>query len=184
MDIPQHYVTSNEYRFIKENSIKIAKNFGGRGLNDIRIDSMTLIEENVIIRGDLGKIQIGPGTILDKNVVLRPCITNPMVPNARIEYKHLQMGANCYIGKNSIVCARSIGSCVYVGEHSIIGDRAEIGSNVKILPHTVIACDTKIPDNCVYGGKPPRYLGEITEGFGQYMEDLCSNYYINVIFTN
>ncbi len=178
--MPQRFFTSNEYRVIQDKNIKIAKKFFCRGLNDVRLDSMDVIEEDVIIRGDLGKITIGSGTIIDSGAVLHPCLNAPYPP---FDYKHLMIGSHCYIGKNTIVCARSIGNNVYIGNNCILADRVEIGSNVKIPDGSYLPPDTKVLDNSVFGGKPAKYLGEIPETFQLWINEFCSNYYLNLIIT-
>lgn len=177
MEMPQRFATVAEYRVIKDKNIKISKNFFCRGMNEVRLDSMDVIEENVIIRGDLSRIHIGSGTIIDKGVVLHPCLDSPTPP---FDYKNLAIGSQCYIGKNTIVCSRMIGNNVYIGNDCIISDRVEIGSNVKIPDGSYIPPDTKIVDNCVFGGKPAKYLGELTETFQIWINEFCSNYYYNL----
>jgi carbonic anhydrase/acetyltransferase-like protein (isoleucine patch superfamily) len=62
-------------------------------------------------------------------------------------------------------------------------ERVEIGSNTKILDNSYVTPDTKIPDNCVFGGKPAKYLGEITEAADIMMSEFCNNYYKNLVIT-
>ena len=181
MEIPERIKTIDDFRFISEKDIKISKNFFARGLNEVRLDAMDLIEDDVIIRGDLGKILIGPGTILDKGVVLHPCLNSSTPP---FEYKNLSIGSNCYIGKQTIVASRSIGNSVYIGNNCILSDRTEIGSNIKILENTYIPPDTRVPDNCVFGGKPGKYLGEIPDGFEKVQEEFCNQYFNSLIIKN
>ena len=180
MDMPQRLLTFNDFRVIQDKSIKISKKFFAKGLNDVRLDSMDVIEDDVILRGDLGKIQIGQGTIIDQASVLHPCLSSAQPP---FEYKHLSIGSHCYIGKNCIICARSIGNNVYLGNNSIISDRCEIGTNVKILEGSYLPPDVKVPDNSVFGGRPAKYLGELTESFEKVIEEFCCNFYLNLIIT-
>ena len=178
MEMPERFLTSNDFRVINDKSIKISKKFFARGLNDIRIDSMVVIEDDVILRGDLAKIQIGVGTILDNAVVLHPCLSSISPP---FDYKPLIIGSHCYIGQNTVCSARTIGNYVYVGKNVIIGDRAEIGNNIKILDNSYVPPDVKLVDNSAYGGFPVRFLGEISEGFENKLEDFCNNYYKKLI---
>lgn len=76
-----------------------------------------------------------------------------------------------------------MGNYTYIGSDCIVSDRCEIGSNVKILDGSYIPCDTKIPDNSVFGGRPAKYLGELTEGNDMIMSEFCNNYYKNLIIT-
>jgi hypothetical protein len=43
--------------------------------------------------------------------------------------------------------------------------------------------DCKVPDNCVFGGKPAKFLGEITEAADIMMSEFCNNYYKSLIIT-
>jgi dynactin-5 len=110
-------MTSNDYKVIPHGNLKLSKKFFARGTNQIVLNSMNVVEEDVILRGDLGKITIGNCTILDSAAVLRPSINSFTPP---FEYKHLRIGSNCYIGKNSIICALTIGNNVYIGNDCII----------------------------------------------------------------
>lgn len=55
--------------------------------------------------------------------------------------------------------------------------------NSQILDGSYITPDTKVPDNCVFGGKPAKYLGEITEAADIMMPEFCNNYYKSLIIT-
>jgi dynactin-5 len=180
MDIKQRFMTSNEFKII-QNNIKISRKFLAAGTKHILIAPSSVVEEKVILRGDLGKvITIGTSTIIDTGAVLRPSLSSLKPP---FEYKPLKVGSNCYIGKNSIICALEIGKNVYIGNNCILADRVEVGSNVKILDDTYIPADTKVPDNCVFGGKPGKYLGEITESADIVMSLFCDSYYKNLVIT-
>jgi len=113
---PQRFMTTSEYKVIPQGNLKISKKFFARGADKILLHSMNVVEDDVILRGDLGKISIGNSTIVDSGTVLRPSLT--AVPP--YDYKMLKIGSNCYIGKNCIVCALSIGNNVYVGEDCIL----------------------------------------------------------------
>ena len=177
MDMPERYVSNKDYHLINEKNIKISKGFHAWGLNGVRIEAMDLIEENVLIRGDLNKVKIGVGTIIDAGTVLHNCLNSPIPP---LDFKTLNIGSQCYIGKNCIISSRSIGNSVYIGKNCILGERSEVGCCVKILDDTYVPPDVRVPDNCVFGGYPGKYLGELCESFEQWIENYCSNFYANL----
>ena len=78
MDMPERYVSNKDYHLINEKNIKISKGFHAWGLNGVRIEAMDLIEENVLIRGDLNRVNIGVGTIIDAGTVLHNCLNSPI----------------------------------------------------------------------------------------------------------
>lgn len=114
---PQRFMTTNEYKVIPQGNLKISKKFFARGADKILLHSMNVVEDDVILRGDLGKISIGNSTIIDTSTVLRPSLNSSVPP---YEYKVLKIGSNCYIGKNCVICAISIGNNVYIGEDCIL----------------------------------------------------------------
>jgi dynactin-5 len=117
MDQQQRIFTSNDFKVIPQGNLKLSKKFFARGTSQIILNSMNVVEDDVILRGDLGKITLGNSSIIDTGAVLRPSINSSTPP---YEYKHLKIGSNCYIGKNSIICAYSVGNNVYIGNDCII----------------------------------------------------------------
>ena len=177
MDIPERFVSQKDYKLINEKNIKLSKVFHAWGRNEVILESMDLIEENVLIRGDLNKVNIGVATIIDSGTVLHNCLNSPIPP---FDFKTLIIGSQCYIGKNCIISSRSIGNFVYIGKNCILGERSEVGCCVKILDDCYVPPDVRVPDNCVFGGFPGKVLGEVTEGFEQWIENYCSNFYASL----
>ena len=177
MDMPERNVSIKHYKLIPEKNIKLSKAFHAWGLNSVILEEMDLIEENVLIRGDLNKVNIGVGTIIDAGTVLHNCLNSPIPP---FDFKTLIIGSQCYIGKNCIISSRSIGNFVYIGKNCILGERSEVGCCVKILDDCYVPPDVRVPDNCVFGGFPGKVLGEVTEGFEQWIENYCSNFYASL----
>jgi dynactin-5 len=114
---PQRFMSINEYKVIPQGNLKISKKFFARGADKILLHSMNVVEDDVILRGDLGKISIGNSTIIDSGTVLRPSLNSITPP---YEYKMLKIGSNCYIGKNCVICSLTIGNNVYIGEDCIL----------------------------------------------------------------
>jgi len=48
------------------------------------------------------------------------------------------------------------------------------------LDDSYVTPDTKVPDNCVFGGRPAKYLGEIFESSQMIMSEFCTNFYNNL----
>ena len=117
MDMPLKIVSTNEFKFTATGNLKISKKFYASGQHQIMLTSMNVVEENVILRGDLGKINIGESSILDVGCIIRPSLNSVFPP---FEYKNQRIGKYCYIGKNTIICSLSIGDFTYVGNDCII----------------------------------------------------------------
>ena len=117
MDMSIRNVSTSEYRVIQQYNLKISKKFHAYGQHQVSLGFKNTVEHGVILRGDLAKIKIGDLTIFDKDCIIRPCLSDNLPP---FKYKELNIGKNCYIGKNSIVSAVNIGDFVYIGENRII----------------------------------------------------------------
>lgn len=117
MEQPVRNYTTNEYKLISNGNLKLSKKFYPKGTNQIKLNSMNVIEDDVILRGDLGVISIGSSTIIDKEAIIRPCLSSPIPP---FMYKHVKIGSSCYIGKKAIISAISIGNNSYIGENCVL----------------------------------------------------------------
>lgn len=117
MDMPIKTVSSSEFRKTPQGNLKICKKFYATGQHQIILTSMNVVEDAVILRGDLGKINVEAMTILDVGCVIRPCLNSVSPP---FEYKGIKIGKCCYIGKHSIISATNIGDYSYIGDNCIL----------------------------------------------------------------
>lgn len=115
--MPVKIVSSSDFRKTPQGNLKICKKFYATGQHQIILTSMNVVEDAVILRGDLGKINVEAMTILDIGCVIRPSLSSVTPP---FEYKGIKIGKYCYIGKHSIVSALSIGDYSYIGENCIL----------------------------------------------------------------
>ena len=80
MDFPVRYYTTSEFKVTPQGNHKISKKLFAKGTNQIIFGSMNVVEEDVIMRGDLAKISLGNSTIMDSGVIIRPCLSSPIPP--------------------------------------------------------------------------------------------------------
>ncbi|KAL4466809.1 hypothetical protein ABPG74_010406 [Tetrahymena malaccensis] len=162
-----YYETQTGNKLCKKNLI--------RGSDNIFIYGKVIMQQKNIIRGDLGRINLGKYLILCEGVTLRP--SYQVQANDQIKYSHITIGDYVIIDSNSIIQAQKIGSNVHIGKNCIIGHRANISDNVKILDDTIIPPDTVIPPYTVYGGKPARYIAELPETVSYIHREQAIKYY-------
>ena len=149
MEIPVRNKTTHEFRHSEKGNVKLTKLLNYRRMTQIKLNENILIEDNVILRGDLAAIVIGRDSILCENVVIHPSLIGS---DQTVEYKGLSIGSFCFIGKNSIISSLKIGNYVYIGENCILSDKTKVGDNVKILDNTYVPCDMQLVENGIYGG--------------------------------
>ena len=180
MEIPVRNKTTHEFRHSEKGNVKLTKLLNYRRMTQIKLNENILIEDNVILRGDLAAIVIGRDSILCENVVIHPSLIGS---DQTVEYKGLSIGSFCFIGKNSIISSLKIGNYVYIGENCILSDKTKVGDNVKILDNTYVPCDMQLVENGIYGGYPARLLGILNEHNSKFMEYFCNEYFDKLIIT-
>ena len=181
MEIQIRNKSTNEYRHAEKGNVKLSKILNYKRMTQIKLNENILIEDNVVLRGDLALIVIARDTILGENVIIHPSLNSYSQP---YEYKNLNIGSFCYIGKNSIISSLKIGNYVYIGENCILSDRTKVGDNVKILENTYVPCDMELVENGIYGGYPAKLIGTVGEQNNKYMEYFCNDYFNKLIATN
>ena len=174
MEIPVRNKTTHEYRHAEKGNVKLTKLLNYKRMTQIKLNENILIEDNVILRGDLAFIIILRDTIICENVIIHPSLNSSSQP---YEYKSINIGSYCFIGKNSIISSLKIGNYVYIGENCILSDRTKVGDNVKILDNTYVPCDMELVENGIYGGYPARLLGTSNDQNIKYMEYLVNDYF-------
>ena len=102
-----------------DNSIIIGNTFVGRD---------TILEENVVIRGDGKKVNIG------KNCLFK----NRSTVHVAAEVQGTEIGDNSIIGEYSIIHACKLGKNIIIGNNSVVMDGSELRDNTIIENNTLI----------------------------------------------
>ena len=116
------------------------------------IGTNTIIEDNVVLRGDGNQIKIGKNSILEERSTVH--VTENMGVNIKDE---------CIIGKFCVVHACEIGQKSIIGENSVIMDGSKIGRNSVILPDTLVPPGKTFPDYSLIKGSPAKLVRKINE---------------------
>jgi|JI6StandDraft_1071083.scaffolds.fasta_scaffold07108_6 dynactin-5 len=122
-----------------------------KGSDHIQISGKTILQEKLIIRGDLAQISLGKYVTLLEGVILKPSYKKH---NGKIKFIPMEIGDYVFIEKNTIVSAAKIGSFTRIGKDCIIGHRSIIAENVIIADGSIVPPDTIVPAYSLYGGKP------------------------------
>ncbi len=184
-------IKSGDSKFIKANIFENIDIENAASLDIASKNQISFLEENNILKENLGKTSASAIIIFNNNEILGLLdslkISNIVVENPRIAFaevlnslskqinfspgiddsavinKSAKVGENCYLGAN-----------VYIGENTIIGENNKIfpgstilgnvrlGNNNVIHPNCVIYENTSIENNCVINSNT--VIG--SEGFG------------------
>ena len=178
MEFPERIKNLQQYRFSDKEGLKLSKTIKFLKGNQMKVHEKSLIEDNVILRADLAQIIVEKCCIICENVIIHPSL-NGM--NAPFEYRPMNIGQFCFIGKNTIISSLKIGNYVYIGENCILSDRTKIGDNVKILDNTFVPSDMELVEYGIYEGYPAKLVGYLEYQHSKYMEYLCGDYFEKLI---
>ncbi|QSZ32945.1 hypothetical protein DSL72_002528 [Monilinia vaccinii-corymbosi] len=147
------------------------------GTTNIILGGKTVIQAEVIIRGDLLRtlpssnagdkagslvaVAIGRYCFFSRGCELRP---PGKVYRGTFSYFPLKIGDHVFVGPGSIIEAAMLGNHVHIGANVVVGKFVIVKDFVKILDGTVVPPGMVIPSFSVVGGIPGRVVGEVAEG--------------------
>lgn len=112
-------------------------------IGDVHIGEQASIWFNAVIRGDTGRLLVGPASNIQDNSVLH---TDEGVPFA--------IGTGVTIGHNCVIHGCTIGDNSLIGMGSTILNHVRIGKNCIIGANSLVTQGTTIPDNSLALGSP------------------------------
>ena len=136
-------------------------------IGDVIIGKNSSIWYNVVIRGDIGRIEIGENTNIQDGCILH-CYPD-------IEVK---VGNNVTVGHGAILHSCSIQDDCLIGMGSILLDGVKIGKNCLVAAGTTLTPNTVIPDGSLVMGNPAvikrgltsREISRIQKSAAHYLE--------------
>lgn len=123
-----------------------------RVIGDVTMGDHCYIGHGAIVRGDYGKIIIGPGTAIEENAILH------IRPNGR-----LILEESVTVGHGAIIHGRHIKSHAVIGIGSVVGFDVVVGTWSIVAEGCVIPQNTIIPDEKIIGGVPYTIIGEVQQ---------------------
>jgi carbonic anhydrase/acetyltransferase-like protein (isoleucine patch superfamily) len=120
-------------------------------IGDVVIAENCYIGHGAILRGDYGRIEIGPGTAVEEGVII----------HAPPEHVCL-IGANVTLGHGAIVHGNRIGDSAVVGMGAILSIWSEIGEWTIVAEGAIVKLKQKIADRVVAAGNPAAVIREIS----------------------
>ena len=128
------------------------------------IKKNTKILDNVIIRGDGEKVEIGENCLFEKRSTV----------HVASDLLGTKIGNNCVIEQYAIIHACLIGNNVKVGENSVVMDGSTVGDYSIILPDTLIPPGKKFDRFSLISGSPAKVIKNIDTIYYNKFNDLKS----------
>lgn len=136
-----------------------------RVLGDVFLGDGVSVWPSAVIRGDVAKITIGPGTNIQDNATVH-CDSG----------KANTIGANVSIGHNAVVHGRSIGDGSLIGMHATVLGETVIGKRCLIAAGALVPPGTMVPDDHVLMGVPGKVVRETSKEEKRYLDWLGEHY--------
>ena len=119
-------------------------------IGDVVIGEGASVWPGTVIRGDMGRIEIGKYTCVQDNSVVH-CDTNAVI------------GDNVVIGHRVVCHAKEVGDRTLLGNGAVVNDGAAIGAECVIASGAVVLDDMKIPSRSIAVGVPARIRGQVQD---------------------
>ncbi|PLX40413.1 MAG: gamma carbonic anhydrase family protein [Deltaproteobacteria bacterium] len=121
-------------------------------IGDVVIGENSYIGHGAILRGDYGRIEIGPGTAVEEGVIIHA----PPKETASI-------GKSVTIGHGAVIHSATVGDFAVIGMGAILSIRSEVGEWSIVGEGSVVKLRQQIPEGVVAVGNPAKAVRETSE---------------------
>jgi carbonic anhydrase/acetyltransferase-like protein (isoleucine patch superfamily) len=124
---------------------------GARVIGDVELGPGASVWFGAVLRGDVERLTVGPGTNIQDNSVLHADPGAPLVLGRMVTVGHMVMLHGCEVGDHSLI-----------GIGAVILNRAHIGSHCIVGARSLVTEDKTFPDGVLILGSPARVVRELT----------------------
>ena len=121
-------------------------------IGDVIIGAGVYVGPQCVLRGDFGRITIGPGANVQETCVVHS------FPNLEVE-----IGPSGHIGHGAVLHGCRIGRNAMVGMNAVVMDEAEVGENSIVAAMAFVKAGAVIPPRSLAMGSPARVTRELTD---------------------
>jgi phenylacetic acid degradation protein len=121
-------------------------------IGDVIIGRCCYIGPCACLRGDLGRIMIGPGVNIQDTCVIHS------FPGADVILEE-----NCHVGHGAILHGCTIGKNALIGMNSVVMDRVIIGENSFVAAMSFVLSGMSAGANMLIGGVPAKEMRPLKE---------------------
>ena len=137
-------------------------------IGDIVIKNDASIWFNVVLRGDIEKIEVGEGSNIQDGSVLHTDPGYPLTIGKGVTVGHMVMLHGCTIGDDTLI-----------GIGSTILNNSKVGKNCIIGANTLVTENKIIPDNSLVLGSPGKVIRQVTQEEIDHIKENAKEYIQN-----
>jgi len=139
---------------------------GAKIIGDVKIEELSGVWFNVVIRADINFIHIGSRTNIQDNSVLH--VTSKTAP--------LNIGSNVTIGHSAVLHGCTIDDYCLIGMGAIVLDRAHVHQYSMIAAGAIVLEGFDVPEGMLAAGIPAKVKRALTEEEKQFIRQSATNY--------
>jgi carbonic anhydrase/acetyltransferase-like protein (isoleucine patch superfamily) len=132
---------------------------------DVTIGEKASIWFGAVIRGDIGKVSIGPRTSVQDNVVVHVNATSNTIVEADVTLAHGVVIEGCHIDNGA-----------FIGMNATVLSGAHIGQGAFVAAGSLVLENQKIPANYLAAGVPSKVLKPISESLKDMIAQAPKDY--------
>lgn len=121
-------------------------------IGDVVIEAGCYIGPGASLRGDYGRIEIGPGANIQDNCTVHSFPGRTVIVEEDGHVGHGAVLHGCTIGRNALI-----------GMNAVVMDNAVVGSDCIIGALSFIKSGTHTPSGTLWAGSPARQMREVSE---------------------
>jgi len=105
-----------------------------------------------VLRGDFGRIALGPGSNVQDNCILHSYPSGDCIVEEDGHVGHGAILHGCHVGRNALV-----------GMHAVVMDRAVLGAESIVAALAFVRAGFQVPPRTLVGGIPAKVLRELDD---------------------
>lgn len=135
-------------------------------LGDVHLAEDVTVWPQVVLRGDSGRISIGP----------RSNIQDATIGHATTGVSMTTVGADCTVGHRVLLHGCTVGDRCLVGMGSILLDGAELGDDSFLAAGSLLPPGKKFPPGSFLVGSPAKLVRQVTDKDRENIRKGCEAY--------
>jgi carbonic anhydrase/acetyltransferase-like protein (isoleucine patch superfamily) len=121
-------------------------------IGDVHIEAGCYIGPGASLRGDFGRVDVGPGANIQDCCVLH-CFPD----------RNITVGCNGHVGHGAVLHGCEIGDDALIGMNSVVMDAAVIGAQSFIGANSFVKSGFEVPARHLAAGSPARLIRQLTD---------------------
>ncbi len=135
-------------------------------IGDVEIGAGTGIWYGCVVRGDVNDIKIGQRTNIQDGTVI----------HTSLGVQGTYIGDDVTVGHMALLHACTIGNKAFIGMQSLIMDEVIIEDEAMVAAGSMVTPRKRIPRHQLWGGRPARYMRDMTPEEIEYLQISASHY--------